>query len=727
MYENFFKRLLAVVMAAVVTFTIASCADDGTDDGGFRLYYKSLQNIGPSDAMDRESGAPSYMGGTPSDFAITDVTLDGVMFEWENYFAINSETGSIAIHNSKSLSTGLYSVSVECRAAGAKHHFRDAWQVKLIAAAPSEIVAEPSRVEVNYAALVDEATRGEEINRASSQITSTGESVSITAYELQQEEGKEYFAISSTGRISIDADYKGIVPPGIYKLDVLLQTAATGAEWVIFEDAVEYSITSKPLSLEYVPAVGMMEMTEPMFESDPVIMVGSPEDAAYSILKIEPETDKIQIDATTGAIKVVEGHGFNTVCDYLVSIKATNRYGVAEFENAYTLSVVNYIHPIENFGYDNVELMQTVATTITPKEGMVGDMVKFSFVELSDVLAQVMTIDANSGAITIAKGHTLPVGNHNIKVAAENTKGRVEARFTLTITENPYLFTYISYGNNLNLSPATNYASQYRFFSKSELTSTTLTPTTDIKEGVEVEWSVKNKSNTAPTIDPATGVITLGEGGWKERNVGVFFVTATTGKGTEAEVSMTVPVFFSYVPEADAIKVLYTPFVMQVNPRNGGLSAVPTIEGFDGDIAKFTLDYRRTFNYYNLNGPEEHASGNCKKPADDNRDYNTFLNLLWEKFYAEVDGTMAYDSRGPVSYYNQTKSKYTRDMALGYVDPSEGLAFRVNPLEWTLDGKSYANGVFSGQMTYMTDGTDPQGAAAPARIFPLWVWFDEKF
>ncbi len=726
MYEKFIKRLLAVVMAVCGIFA-TSCADDGTDDGGFRLYYKSLQNIGPSDAMDRESGTPSYVGGTPSDFAITDVTLDGAAFEWTDYFTINPESGVITIRNSKSLSTGLYSVSVECRAAGAKHYFRDAWQVRLIAAAPEEVIAEPSRVEVNYAALIDETTRGEEIERASSQITSVGESVSVTAYELQQQEGEEYFTISSTGRISIDADYEGIVPPGIYTIDVLLQTAATGSEWVIFEDAVEFSITSKPLSLTYIPEVGMMEMTEVTFESDPVIMVGSPEDVAYSIIKVEPETDKIQVDATTGAIKVVEGHGFNTVCDYLVSIKATNRYGEADFENAYTLSVVNYIHPIENFAYDNVEVMQTVAKTISPKEGMIGDMVKFSFVELNDVLAQSMTIDANSGVITIAKGHRLPVGNHNIKVAAENTKGRVEARFTLSITENPYMFTFINYGNNLNLSPATDFASQYRFFSQAELTSTTLTPETDIKEGVEVMWSVKNKSNTAPTIDPQTGVITLGAGGWKERNVGVFFVTATTGKGTEAEVSMTVPVFFSYVPEADAIKVLYTPFVMQVNPRTGGLSSVPTIEGFDGDRAKFTLDFRRTFNYYNLNGPEEHASGNCKKPADDNRDYNTFLNLLWEKFYAEVDGTMAYDSRGPVSYYNQTKSKYTRDMALGYVDPSEGLAFRVNPLEWTLDGKNYANGVFSGQMTYMTDGTDPQGAVAPARIFPLWVWFDEKF
>lgn len=727
MYEIFFKRLLAVMAAALVAFGATSCAEDGTDEGGFRLYYKSLQNIGPSDAMDRESGTPSYVGGTPSDFAITDVTLDGAAFEWDNYFTINAESGVIAIRNSKSLSTGLYSVSVECRVAGAKHHFADAWQVRLIAAAPEEIIAEPSRIEVNYAALVDEATRGEEIERASSQITSVGESVSVTAYELQQEEGKEYFTISNTGRISIDADYEGVVPPGIYAIDVLLQTAATGSEWVIFEDAVEFSITSKPLSLEYIPAVGMMEMTEATFESDPVIMVGSPEDASYELMKIEPETDKIQVDATTGAIKVVEGHGFNTVCDYLVSIKATNRYGEAEFENVYTLSVVEYINPIENFAYDNVELMQTVAATISPKDGMVGDMVKYSFVELNDVLAEVISIDANSGVITIAKGHTLPVGNHNIKVAAENIKGRVEARFTLSITENPYLFTYINYGNNLNLSPATDYASQYRFFNKSELSSTTLTPTTDIKDGIDVVWSVKNKSNTAPTIDPQTGVITLGEGGWKDRNVGAFFVTATTGKGTEAEVSMTVPVFFTYIPEGDAIKVLYTPFVMQVNPRKGGLSATPTIEGFDGDRANFALDFRRTFNYYNLNGPEEHVSGNCKKPSDDNRDYDTFLNLLWSKFYTEVDGSMAYDSRGPVSYYNLTKGKYTRDMALGYVDPSEGLAFRVNPLEWTLDGKSYANGIFSGQMTYTTDGTDPQGATNPARVFPLWVWFDEKF
>lgn len=723
MKNIYLSRILAFILSALAAAGFAACSDDDTDASDFRLYYRGVSNIGPSASMDRDSGAPSYYGGTPSDFAITKVTFDDAAFDWEQTFSVDAETGVITIHNSPSLSTGTYRVSVSCRVGGATLYFHNAWEVFMIAARPSDIVVEPERVEVDYALLLDEQTRAGEIARATAKVKPVGEAVSITAYELEQEEGKDYFTVDAAGVISLNPKFKGEFPSGIHNLTVKIQTAALGSEWAVYENVAQFSVTSAPLALEYVPDKGMMEMTAASFESDPAVLTGSPEDVQYALLSVEPETDKISVNPETGAIVVAEGHGFSEVADYVVGIKVTNRYGSADFENVYTLSVVNYINPISAFAYDDAEVMQRVALTVTPKPDMVGDMVKFSFGEMDAALAQALSIDGNTGAVSLPKGHALPMGDYTVRVKAENPKGSAEAEFTLKVVDNPYIFTFIDYGNNLGLSPTRDYASQFRFMAQSELDGYTLTPTTDIRPGTEVEWSVRIVHNAEGTkIDAATGVVTMGTGAWKNRNNGAIFVTATTGKGTPAEVSMTVPVFFSYTNGADDIRVLYTPFVFRCNPRTGGTSVRPVLDGYTGDLSQFTLDYRRTFNYFDLGGAEEHGDGPSDKAKPE-----TFLSQLWKLWFTSLNASVSYGGRGPVSYYNKTNSKETRDVSLGYVDPAQGLAFKVNPLKWTLDGKVYANGIFTGQMTYKTDGTDPQGAADPARIFPLWIWFDENF
>lgn len=53
------------------------------------------------------------------------------------------------------------------------------------------------------------------------------------------------------------------------------------------------------------------------------------------------------------------------------------------------------------------------------------------------------------------------------------------------------------WGNNLNLSPAQNYASQYRVTSNNALLSLSIpVAETDIPEGVEVEWTIDNSSSS---------------------------------------------------------------------------------------------------------------------------------------------------------------------------------------------------------------------------------------
>lgn len=88
----------------------------------------------------------------------------------------------------------------------------------------------------------------------------------------------------------------------------------------------------------------------------------------------------------------------------------------------------------------------------------------------------------------------------------------------------------------------------------------------------------------------------------------MILVKATTGKGTAGEITIKTPVFIHCSGAVAGVTVNYTPFVFQVNPRTGGSSVAPTITGTD--LSTFIADYRRTFNYYNINGPAEHKMVN---------------------------------------------------------------------------------------------------------------------
>jgi hypothetical protein len=50
----------------------------------------------------------------------------------------------------------------------------------------------------------------------------------------------------------------------------------------------------------------------------------------------------------------------------------------------------------------------------------------------------------------------------------------------------------------------------------------------------------------------------------------------------------------------------------------------------------------------------------------------------------------------------------------------------VAPEKWKVDD-AYADGIFTGQITFADTGSDPSNAASPNRIFPIFVWFDTEF
>lgn len=707
---------VAIVVIAILLIHTSCNETETTDSTSFILYYTDMTDIGPS--MSGIISSPTYKGSTPSDFSITGVTLNGEVFSGDS-FTINANTGAISIENTKGISVGLYKLTISCVSTGKLYEYKDIVSVNMMKPVPDGITVEPDILEVEYISVVD-ATNATELPTA--QVVTNGNHVSIAKYEIANSEHAKFFAISSTGEISIIKGNQDILP-GIYVLSLKLTTGASADDEGIFENALTINITSKPLALTYTPAMGKIEEESQLsgntsFTGNAPELKGSPEGLKYVIGKVTPETDKIRIDDKTGALSVAFGHGLVAGSKYTVNIKVFNNFtqeGV-DFENAFELEVVEYIEPISGFTYTTIEEIQAIEFDVLPDATFKGDEVRFEFVDLPAELHGQLTLDRN-GVVKAVQGNTIPLGRYIVKVRATNPKSDPEhptiASFTLTIMENQNYFTYVRYGNNLDLSPSANYANQFRLITSTSLSG--LMPETDAKVSLTYELTgIQQASNMK--IDPITGEVSITAISSTQCGIGI--ITATAGKGTKAEVSVKTPIFFHYSAKirdnmsTDQIEVHYTPFVLQVNPRTGGRSVVPTITGVT-DMSKFAMDYRRTFNYYNYSGV--HTSGQPSVSG-------SFMSLLWDSYAEAIGGTPSYGAKSPMSYYENTKSGASLTNALAYVDAAN-FAVVVNPNKWVYKGE-YANGFMSGQITITSDVSQVNNGG---QTFPIILWFDTKF
>lgn len=687
---------------ALLLLTAACKKEEVVDSTTFTIHYTGMTDIGPS--MSGVIASPSYIGSQPNSFEIVSITLDGTAYSG-NSFEINKEDGTVSIKETAGIPVGHYKLTISCVSNGKRYEFKDAIDINMMKPVPDGITVVPNKLTVNYADVINLQST---VELPTAQVTTDKNHVSITKYEIAKSDFSKYFAISNTGVISVVKGDATLLP-GKYVLSLKLTTGASGQDEGIFQDAVTIDVISKPLGLTYTPSLGKIEEESALsgktsFTSTVPVLKGSLNELVYAIKNITPATNKITINPQTGVISVAENHGLAAGQQYKITVNAKNVYdqvGV-DFNDVFVLNVVQFIEPIQSFTYQNKNATQAVAFTVTPSAGFKGDEVKFEFVDLPAALQGKVTLNAQ-GAISAIKGNSIALGSYTIKVKAKNPKGESVATFTLTVAANPNFFTYVRYGNNLGLAPAQNYANQYRISATNPIATIKPTPTTDANVSLTYEIAIIHQG-AGTTINASTGQITFA--GINTPQSAVFMVTATAGKGTPEEYAVQTPVF---VQNSNAF-VDYSPFVLQVNPNTGGRSVKPLITGV-ADKSKFTLDYRRTFNYYNFFGTQVNGV-----PAA-----GTFLGRLFDKYAENTSTSPNYGSRNPLSYY-WGNPKGILSQALAYVDAST-FELVVNPNKWTYNGEA-ANGVFIGQMTYMTDGTDPQNGTT---VLPIILWFDTKF
>ena len=599
--KSLFRNVCFAALTALCAVVLAACEDDDTKSGDLQLFYPTVVDIGPS--MNFVSGTPTYYGPAPSNFSIAGITLDDKAFTSE-CFSIGADTGMVSISNTDALDPGTYKLTIACQAGGGLYRFKDIFVVRMVPATPEAIeVSEPTLV-IPYAEL--------ETSEASVTVTPVGESVSILGYALVQAEGEEYFAISSGGVVTLNANFSGEIMPGDYPLPIRITTYA-GA--TVYENLLTARITSEPLEIRYPSASGRMEYNM-AFQGPTPTLKGSPDEVVWAIKQVTPAegfetTDKIRIDPATGVISVDAGNELPLDASYTLDLTVTNSFGSADFEGAYTLTVIEYIAPIEpeTFSYAPVEVVEGTNFTAPKADGFVGDEVSFSLGDVPAALAGQLTVDEATGEVSSLRGITADPGVYQIPVRASNMKSEtpVEVMLALTVTENPNMFTTFSYGNNLGLDWTTN-ADQHVFdmvgaSNNSTNTDVTIPVAHEDFEGREVSFRLNYIHNNAfRTAASASYVEEDGTLHLRFRNdrvgqIGVIRVDATIGTG-ETAITRSTYVFVKIQSDIDKV-VVYNPMVFRVNPRTGGYSEAPTI---NADKSNFMISLKRNVFYYNLNG-----------------------------------------------------------------------------------------------------------------------------
>lgn len=717
--KSLFRNVCFAALTVLCAVALAACEDDDTKSGDLQLFYPTVVDIGPS--MNFVSGTPTYYGPAPSDFSIAGVTLDDESVVTE-CFSIGADTGMVSISNTDDLDPGTYKLTIACRAGGGLYRFKDIFVVRMVPATPEAIeVSEPTLV-IPYAEL--------ETSEASVTVTPVGESVSILGYALVQAEGEEYFAISSGGVVTLNANFSGEIMPGDYPLPIRITTYA-GA--TVYENLLTARITSEPLEIRYPSASGRMEYNM-AFQGPTPTLKGSPDEVVWAIKQVTPAegfetTDKIRIDPATGVISVDAGNELPLGASYTLDLTVTNSFGSADFEGAYMLTVIEYIAPIEpeTFSYAPVEVVEGTNFTAPKADGFVGDEVSFSLGDVPAALAGQLTVDEATGEVSSLRGITADPGVYQIPVRASNMKSEtpVEVMLALTVTENPNMFTTFSYGNNLGLDWTTN-ADQHVFdmvgaSNNSTNTDVTIPVAHEDFEGREVSFRLNYIHNNAfRTASSASYVEEDGTLHLRFRNdrvgqIGVIRVDATIGTG-ETAITRSTYVFVKIQSDIDKV-VVYNPMVFRVNPRTGGYSEAPTI---NADKSNFMISLKRNIFYYNLNGPSSHVSGQLNATS------TTFIYRMWGSYFGS---TVNAGSREPMSYYELTSGSVAANLTakIGYIDCGTDFKMYIPANKWMLDG-AYANGVLIFQAPYTTTGTFADLDASGTKNFIyMAVWFDENF
>lgn len=740
-FDTLIRRLL-LLLVAVVGLSLSSCVEEAVQpEEGFSLYYPTITEIAPSMNF---NVSPTWRGGTPSEFAILSITRDGQPVETE-CFAIDSEKGVFSISSSDNLPTGMYRISLTCVVGGSKCTFNDAILLELMKPVPDGIVVEPNLIS---AALNDILAPTEDTVLPTAKVTSDGSNhvaikdILIANIYLDGElynDAKNWFKVTPDGEFSIIPKNPAF-EAGIYTFDLKVTTYFAGkdSEMGLFKNALTLNVTSAPTQVQYTPASLKVEFNA-AGKSQAPLCKGSREGLTYEIKSVSPSDIGITVDPETGVLTFPQTEQVSIGDAYTVSLKVTNDFGTTDFDDVFVFTVIEYLAPITKFSYANIDENISGVSFDNAVIEMDGAEVIYEWkTPLPEGLSK-LTLDKQTGMVSNPKGSELPVGDYTLTVTASNAKGAMDASFTLKVVENPNYFTYVRWGNNLGhdgeaLLPLEKYGNQFRVFS-SQGNQTFKPVESDIPEGAKVKYTSDRPDGAMGGISiDENGVVTVAaRTGNNATSQPVSIAVVTVGEG-EAAVTRRFPIFADcYNEELGSISdpkgrfyvdIMYTPFVIRVNPKTGGLSdVVPTVTDKEGNDIKATsaLDFDRNQAYYYIDGPAHHDNDT---PLKSDGDKVTFLVNVWERYLNAIQKPWnAYAAA--MSYWDNSSKGYL-DHCGGYVDDAHDWRIRINPEKFVDADGNYANGVLYMTMSFNDSRTSPI-QAKKYYCNRVLVWFDPTY
>ena len=722
--------LTGFLMAGMLAVSCSMEEPYGNED--YALFYPGINEICPGTVVNL---TPTWRGGTPGEFAISAVRFDGSPFSTD-CFSVDPETGVFSISGSDGLATGEYSIDIACSFNGVRRIFSDAIRISMMKPVPDGIVVEPSSLQIR---LTDVVSTGDEVELPTARIKTDGSNhVQIKGYSIANVRFngeiangcKDWFSLSETGEFSIVPDNPDF-EAGLYTFDFKLMTYVVGAnsEEGIFQEALSLNVTSVPAVVEYSPSDSRVEWGVAGRSAEPYYK-GSRDGLKYSVRSVSPEDPGITVDESTGVLHFPGSSETEVGDTYTVSLTVANDYGTTDFDDVYTFTVISFIEPITSFSYADVTDKISGVSISNPVAGIVGDEVTFAFVDLPAAL-EGLEIDPQTGTVTCEKGVEIVPGDYTVTVSATNVKGSMNASFRLNIVENPYYFTYVRWGNNLGLEPYEDYADQFRIYHGDAKIRQEIVDS-DIPEGAPVKYSFVKAEDSGTSmglgfaVSASSGFIEIYSktAGTAKSFVDYAFVNVTVGGDSEAAVTRRFPVFIHYCGPVGGVIVEYNPFVVQVNPKTGGRSAVPVIKDADKTPMEdytLSLDFSVNAAYRNLGGPAEHNETNYGLVKNEE---SPFLKNVWERYFSAVGKTYNKGSRSPMSYWDNYANSWL-DLAAGYVNKDD-LRVVINP-EKFVDQYGYADGVLHMIMKQSLTGESPHNDTKNQEVTPIVILFDPDY
>lgn len=735
------RRLLLSLSVIWGGQLLSSCVEEAiAPEEGFSLYYPAISEIAPSTNINI---TPTWRGGQPSGFAISSVTSEGNAVDTE-CFSVDPDKGVFSITTSDNLPTGVYQIGISCNVKGKTYDFPKAIEVEMMKPVPDGIVVEPALISTK---LIDVLAPTKDTQLPTALITSDGSNhvkikeILIANVYLDGKlynEAKDWFEISESGEFSILPENEEF-EAGIYTFDLKITTYIVGkdSEKGIFKNALTLNVTSAPTKLTYIPSALKVEFNVAGKSVAPAFK-GSREGLTYKVKSVSPNNDiGITVDPSTGEIMFPKTDKTQIGDSYTVSLSVSNDFGSADFNDVFTFTVIEFLDPITQFSYNNIDENISGVSFNNEVAVMDGAEVSYSFVNLPEALSK-LTLDKLTGTVSNPVGSELPVGDYTVTVRAENAKGHMDASFSLKVVANPNYFTYVCWGNNLGpdgtaLTPLRKYGSQFRLYSGSSTLKVDVVES-DIPEGRPVTFTKERPSTANGGVDvTAKGQVQVYPRNATQNTVLSYITVAVTVGEGEAAITRRFPVFADlYTKEKGSAAsgtglyhVMYTPFAVRVNPKTGGISEAPTITDGDGNDVKdqIALDFYTNAMYYNLNGPASHTDPTMLK-NDSNR--TTFLANIWQRYLDAMNKSWNAYSVEPMSYWKNYQNA-TLDMTGGYVDPTDDYRIHVNPEKFMDKEGNYADGVMYMTMAFSKTGIDPAGDANRLQMNRVFLWFDPNY